>query len=92
MNMKKSTYIVLIAAAALSVSCKDFLKEEPFLTQSNALALADYDGLNKAVAGAYGPLADGAWYGADYVLTSQDKSDIAALVAAMFTNGDNASW
>ena len=50
--MKKSTYIVLIAAAALSVSCKDFLKEEPFLSQSNALALADYDGLNKAVAGA----------------------------------------
>lgn len=77
--MKKSTYIVLIAAAALSVSCKDFLKEEPFLSQSNALALADYDGLNKAVAGAYGPLADGSWYGADYVLTSEMRADNATI-------------
>ena len=88
MNMKKSTYIVLIAAAALSVSCKDFLKEEPFLTQSNALALADYDGLNKAVAGAYGPLADGAWYGADYVLTSEMRADNATIpVSTDFQSG-----
>ena len=79
MNMKKYTYIVLIAAAALTVSCKGFLKEEPFLTQSNALALSDYNGLNKAVAGAYGPLADGTWYGADYVLTSEMRADNATI-------------
>ena len=30
--------------------------------------------------------------GSDYVLTSQDKSDIAALVAAMFTAGDGQSY
>ena len=77
--MKKSLYLVLIAAATLTVSCKDFLKEEPFLTQSNALALSDYNGLNKAVAGAYGPLADGAWYGADYVLTSEMRADNATI-------------
>lgn len=77
--MKKFTYIVLIAVAALAVSCKGFLKEEPFLTQSNALALSDYNGLNKAVAGAYGPLADGTWYGADYVLTSEMRADNATI-------------
>ena len=86
--MKKSTYIVLIAAAALSVSCKDFLKEEPFLTQSNALALADYGGLNKAVAGAYGPLSDGSWYGADFVLTSEMRADNATIPTNTdFTSG-----
>ena len=78
--MKKTVYMILVAAAALSaVSCKDFLKEEPFLTQSNTLALADYNGLNKAVAGAYGPLSDGSWYGADYVLTSEMRADNATI-------------
>jgi len=77
--MKKSIYLVLIAASVFAVSCKDFLKEEPFLTQSNALALSDYNGLNKAVAGAYSPLADGAWYGADYVLTSEMRAENATI-------------
>lgn len=77
--MKKSIYLVLIAASVFAVSCKDFLKEEPFLTQSNALALSDYNGLNKAVAGAYGPLADGTWYGADYVLTSEMRAENATI-------------
>lgn len=30
--------------------------------------------------------------GDDYVLTAQDKADIAALVAAAYTNGDSASY
>ena len=30
--------------------------------------------------------------GDDYVLTNQDKADIAALVAGMFTNGDSSSY
>lgn len=77
--MKKSIYLVLIAASVFAVSCKDFLKEEPFLTQSNALALSDYNGLNKAVAGAYSPLADGVWYGADYVLTSEMRAENATI-------------
>ena len=77
--MKKSIYLVLIVASVFAVSCKDFLKEEPFLTQSNALALSDYNGLNKAVAGAYSPLADGVWYGADYVLTSEMRAENATI-------------
>jgi len=86
--MKKSLYLVLIATSVFAVSCKDFLKEEPFLTQSNGLALSDYNGLNKAVAGAYGPLADGAWYGADFVLTSEMRAENATIpVSTDFQSG-----
>ena len=77
--MKKIAYIALCAAAVLATGCKDFLVEEPFLTQSNALALVDYNALNKAVAGAYSPLADGSWYGADFVLTSEMRADNATI-------------
>lgn len=77
--MKKIAYIALIATAVFTAACKDFLVEEPFLTQSNALALIDYNALNKAVAGAYSPLADGSWYGADYVLTAEMRADNATI-------------
>ncbi len=86
--MKKITYIFLIAASTLLIGCKDFLIEEPFLTQSNALALADYNGLNNAVAGAYGPLASASWYGADFVLSSEMRADNATLpINPSFTSG-----
>lgn len=78
-DMKKIAYIALCAAAVLASGCKDFLTEDPFLTQSNALALIDYNAINSAVAGAYSPLADGAWYGADYVLTSEMRADNATI-------------
>ena len=77
--MKKIAYIALLAAAVFASGCKNFLVEEPFLTQSNALALIDYNALNKAVAGAYSPLADGTWYGADFVLTSEMRADNATI-------------
>ena len=77
--MKKFTYILLAAVALFSVSCKDFLKEEPFLTESNALTLSDFSGLSNAVLGAYSPLADGTWYGADFVLTSEMRAENAAI-------------
>jgi len=77
--MKKIAYIALLAAAVFASGCKNFLVEEPFLTQSNALALIDYNALNKAVAGAYSPLADGTWYGADLVLTSEMRADNATI-------------
>ncbi len=86
--MKKITYIVLLVAAALSVSCKGFLNEEPFLTQSNELALADYIGLDKAVAGAYGPLVASSWYGADFVLSSEMRAENATIpVNTQFQSG-----
>jgi len=78
-NMKKIAYIALFTAALFVSSCKNFLVEEPFLTQSNSLALIDYNALSKAVAGAYSPLADGAWYGADYVLTGEMRADNATI-------------
>ena len=42
--------------------------------------------------GPQGPVGPAGADGDDYVLTSQDKSDIAALVAAMFTNGDTTGY
>lgn len=86
--MKKIAYILLLAAAAFSTSCKGFLEEKPFLTQSNSLALADYSGLNKAVAGAYSPLVDVSWYGADFVLASEMRAENATLpVNSQFQSG-----
>jgi len=87
--MKKTSYIFLIAAGLFALAgCKDFLKEEPFLTQSNALALSDYNNLNKAVAGAYGPLVDGAWYGAGYVLDGEMRADNATIpTSSSFQSG-----
>lgn len=75
--MKKFTYILLAAATLFTFSCKDFLVEEPFLTESNALTLSDFSGISNAVLGAYSPLADGAWYGADFVLTSEMRAENA---------------
>jgi hypothetical protein len=77
--MKKFTYILLAAATLFTFSCKDFLVEEPFLTESNALTLSDFSGISNAVLGAYSPLADGAWYGADFVLTSEMRAENAAI-------------
>ncbi|MBP5625535.1 MAG: RagB/SusD family nutrient uptake outer membrane protein [Bacteroidales bacterium] len=77
--MKKIAYIALIATAVLTSACKGFLVEEPYLSQSNALALIDYNALDKAVAGAYAPLADGTWYGANYVLDSEMRADNATI-------------
>lgn len=78
-NMKKIAYIALIATAVLTSACKDFLVEEPYLSQSNAFSLIDYNALDKAVAGAYGKLAEQTWYGADYVLDSEMRAENATL-------------
>ena len=54
--MKKYILIPLVAVAAFT-GCQDFLVEDPVLAQSNELTLSTYEGLDKAVAGAYSPLA-----------------------------------
>lgn len=77
--MKKIIYITLLLSATLLSGCKNFLEEAPFLTQSNSLALADYDGLKSAVGGAYAPLASVSWYGADYVLAAEMRADNAMI-------------
>lgn len=71
--MKKYILIPLVALAAFT-GCKDFLVEAPVLSQSNELVLSTYEGLDKAVAGAYSPLASTSWYGADFVIMNELKT------------------
>ena len=87
--MKKYISIFVLAVAALSMTaCKNFLEEQPILSQSTSLTLSDYNGLNKAVAGAYSPLADGQWYGAMYVLESEMRAGNAMRpINSDFTSG-----
>ena len=71
--MKKYIVIAFVALAAFT-GCKDFLVEDPVLSQSNELTLSTYDGLDKAVAGAYSPLASSSWYGADFIIRNELKT------------------
>jgi SusD family. len=71
--MKRIIYILLLSVFFLS-GCKNFLIEEPRLLQSTDVTLSNLNGLDKAVAGAYSPLADGTWYGAYLVLNSEMRS------------------
>lgn len=59
---------------AAFTGCQDFLTEEPILSQSNELTLGSYEGLDKAVAGAYAPLASVNWYGADFIIRNELKT------------------
>lgn len=70
----KKYIIALFAVLTLAVSCQNFLTEDPVMSQSTELTLSDYSGLNKAVAGAYAPLADGTWYGAFFVLDAEMRA------------------
>lgn len=85
--MKK--YIVIILAAVLTLTaCQDFLVKEPIMTQSTELTLSDYNGLNKSIAGAYAPLVDLSWYGADFVLNSELRVGNAMNpINSSFTSG-----
>lgn len=59
---------------AAFTGCQDFLTEAPILSQSNELTLGSYEGLDKAVAGAYAPLASVNWYGADFIIRNELKT------------------
>lgn len=84
----KKYIIIAFAALAGFTSCKDFLVEEPILSQSNELVLSTYEGLNKAVAGAYAPLASYNWYGADMVLrTELATSNGKKYIGSTFDSG-----
>ena len=73
--MKKVfTYIFIGILAVSAVSCSKFLDKGPILSQSTDLTLSSYEGLNKAVVGAYGPLADASWYGGDRILEAEMRS------------------
>ena len=67
----KKLIIYIALLAFITTSCKDFLIEEPEMSQSNELTLSKYSGLNDAVAGAYSPLQSYVWYGASFILASE---------------------
>lgn len=73
MDMKKYIVITLMTLAAFT-GCQDFLVEEPILSQSNELTFSSYEGLDKAVVGAYAPLASTNWYGADFIIRNELKT------------------
>ena len=77
----KKYIIALFAVLSLAVSCNvnEFLTEDPVMSQSTELTLADYNGLNKAVAGAYSPIAGSGWYGAFYVLDAEMRAGNAMI-------------
>ena len=87
--MKKYITIIVLAVAVLfTTACKDFLVEEPILSQSTSLTLSDFNGLNKSIAGAYSPLADGQWYGAMMILESEMRAGNAMRpINSDFTSG-----
>lgn len=69
--MKKYIIIAIAALAALTSCGKDFLTQAPALSQSDVLTLSTYEGLDKATAGAYAPLASNNWYGAHFILDNE---------------------
>lgn len=79
--MKRLKYLSIIGILLLVVftSCEDFLYQEPKLAQTNELTLSTFDGIDKAVAAAYGPLYSASWYGRDFVVLSDIKGGNAKL-------------
>ncbi len=71
--MKKLT-ILSMAVALFATSCDDFLVKEPILSQSTEITLSTFDGLDGAIAGAYGPLASSTWYGPGFVFEAEMRS------------------
>lgn len=70
--MKKSIIYMAVLLTGMSVSsCKDFLVEEPVLSQSNELTLAKFSGLDDATAALYARLNSYYWYGGSHVLISE---------------------
>lgn len=88
MKMKKYLIIALLATLALS-GCKNFLVQDPILSQSTEIALSDYNGLNTAVGGAYSILADGTWYGGQGVVLDAEMRAGNAMIPTNpdFTSG-----
>jgi len=73
MRIMKKILFVLLGVLLLS-SCEDFLVQEPKLTQSTEITLSTFEGLDKAVAGAYSPLASTTWYGPGFVFDAELRS------------------
>lgn len=74
MKTKITSKIFMIAMATLLVACeKDFLEQNPKLSQTDEEALSTYDRLVNATAGAYYLLCSQYWYGNEFVLDPDIK-------------------
>ena len=92
-GMKKYLVFIVAFAAVTVTGCKDFLVEEPPLSQSNELTLSTYEGLDQATAGAYAPLAAAAWYGGDFILLNEMKtSNGKKYIGSDFDTGRLIDW
>ncbi len=72
----KTNKIIILISLVLGMGvwgCEDFLEQQPNLSQTNELSLSTFDGLEKAIIGAYSPLYDDFWYGRDFVVTADLK-------------------
>jgi starch-binding outer membrane protein, SusD/RagB family len=67
------SFLSLVLVFGLT-SCTDFLEKQPRLSQTNELSLSTFDGINKALIGAYSPLYDYTWYGRDFVVMADIKA------------------
>ena len=90
--MKKYIFTAALALSLLT-GCKDFLTEEPVLSQSDVLTLSTYEGLDKVTAGAYAPLASTAWYGGDFIIINEMKTGNGKkYIGSDFDTGRCTDW
>ena len=90
--MKKYIITTIAAIAVLSSCGKDFLTEEPNLEQSDVLTLSTFDGLDKATAGAYAPLASTNWYGAHFILDNEMQTGNAKRWGVIFDDYESGRY
>ncbi len=64
----------MVACVCLT-GCKDFLVQEPILSQSTELTLSTYEDLDLAVHAAYAPIASGSWYNSDFIFCNELKTE-----------------
>ena len=67
-----SIFSLVLSLGVLSCS-EDFLEQQPKLSQTNELSLSTFDGIEKAITGAYTPLYETVWYGRDFVVIADLK-------------------
>jgi hypothetical protein len=90
--MKRYILTLMVALGAIT-GCKDYLTEEPIMSQSDKLTLSTYKGLDQATAASYAPLASTSWYGADFILINELKtSNGKKYIGTQFDTGRLNSW
>ena len=87
MKKQKIFLLSLVSVLLLTMSCEDFLTQEPRIKQTTELTLSDYASLMNAAVAAYSPMYDDYWYARDFVVTADLKggnSKISPLTSGRF--------